>query len=235
MSAPAQDGVTFYSKVAPDFHQSYATDANRLERMRVWNSFLDRYAGDATMAYDIGCGSGVLACEIAQRGIEIVGMDGAAGMLEIARQTARDRGLTNLTFEQHRLPMADTAGYRPADLVTSSSAIEYLDSIPEALLFLRSLLKDSAVVVFSVSNHDSISRKLVRLIHRLTGRPAYLAFLRHFMTVAQIKSALAETGFEYLEHAYFGGADRLNRVLNRFLPVRRTSNMIIIAARKRSP
>ena len=231
MSAQVKDGVEFYSQVAPQFHASYAEDANRRERLQVWNGFLDRHARGARFAYDVGCGSGVLACTLAGRGIETVGIDGASGMLAIASRSAHERGLANLSFQQHRLPIADTSGFRSADLVVSSSAIEYLDSIPEALRFLRRLVNDSGVVVFSVSNHDSISRKLVRMVHRLTGRPRYLAFLRHFMTVAQIRGHLADTGFEYIEHAYFGGADRLNRMLAQVLPARATSNMIIVAAR----
>jgi SAM-dependent methyltransferase len=232
MSAPAKDGVGFYSEIAPDFHASYSRDANRRERMRTWDQFLNRYATGAAFAYDVGCGSGVLACELAARGIESIGIDGASGMLAIARRTARDRGLANLSFQQRHLPISDTTGFRTADLVISSSAIEYLDSIPAALRFLRNLLKEPGVVLFSVSNHDSLSRKLVRAAHRLTGRPRYLKFLRHFMTVDEIKRDLAGAGLEYLEHAYFGGADRLNRLLSHFVPPRVASNMIIVAARR---
>src|SRR5450432_4064324 len=131
MSAPVEDGVGFYSRIAPDFHASYATDPNRIERMRVWQHFFERYAPDARFAYDIGCGSGLLACELAGRGIETIGIDGAAGMLSIAQSSAKARRLTNVSFRHSRLPIADTAGLRAADLVISSSAIEYLESIPD--------------------------------------------------------------------------------------------------------
>ncbi len=227
-----ENAVSFYSEVAPDFHASYQTDPNRRERMRVWDDFLNRYAKGARFAYDVGCGSGLLSCELAARGIDTIGIDGAPGMLAIAQQTARDRGLQNLSFQQHLLPVADTSGFRAADLVISSSAIEYLESIPDALRFLRALLLDSGVVVFSVSNHDSLSRKLARAVHRFTGRPRYLKFLRHFMTIEALRRDLADAGLRYLEHAYFGGADRLNRLLRGFLPPRAASNMIIVAARR---
>ena len=92
------------------------------------------------------------------------------------------RALSNVSFQQHRLPLTDTSAMRRAELVVSSSAIEYLDSIPEALGFLRDLLEDAGVAIFSISNRDSISRAAVRTIHHFTGRPHYLRFLRHFMT-----------------------------------------------------
>jgi SAM-dependent methyltransferase len=232
MPVPPDDGVSFYSRIAPEFHASYEIDANRAERMRVWKQFLDRYATTAHFAYDIGCGSGVLACELATRGIETVGIDGAAGMLSIAQRVADARRLANVSFQQHRLPLPSTSKLRRADIVVSSSAIEYLDSIPEALSFLHGLLDEGGVVVFSISNRDSVSRRLVRAIHHLTGRPRYLRFLRHFMTLAEVKSAVAAANLSYLEHAYFGRADRLNRVLGYFAAPRFASNMLIVAARK---
>jgi len=232
MSSPADDGVGFYSRIAADFHASYESDPNRIERMRIWKQFLDRHATAARFAYDIGCGSGVLACELGRRGIETIGIDGAAGMLSIARRMVEGRALSNVSFQQHRLPLTDTSAMRRAELVVSSSAIEYLDSIPEALGFLRDLLEDAGVAIFSISNRDSISRAAVRTIHHFTGRPHYLRFLRHFMTVTEIKAAVAAAGLTYLEHAYFGRADRLNRVLGHLVRPRWSSNMIIMAARR---
>jgi SAM-dependent methyltransferase len=228
------DAVEFYSGVATEFHSSYQKDANRLERVRFFEDFVNRHAAGSTFAYDVGCGSGVLACELARRGIETVGIDGAAGMLAVAEKTARERGLSNLHFQQHVLPIVDTAGFRQADIIISSSAVEYLNSIPESLRFLRNLLKESGVVVFSMSNRDSISRKIARLVYRLTGRPKYLGFSRHRMAVKEIKAALSASGLTYLEHAYFARADWFNRLLGLFLPPRLSSNMIIVAARRES-
>jgi SAM-dependent methyltransferase len=122
--------------------------------------------------------------------------------------------------------------FRQADLIISSSCIEYLDSIPEVLACFRALLREGGVLIFSVSNHDSLSRKLVRFVHRLTGRPRYLGLLRHFMTAEEIHADLVASGLVYLEHAYFAGADRLNRTLSHFLAPQFTSNMIIVAARR---
>jgi len=232
MSAPAQDGVSFYSDIAPDFHASYDSDPNRIERMQIWGRFLDRYAARARFAYDIGCGSGMLSCELARRGIETVGIDGAEGMLSIAKRTALAGGLANASFMQHRLPIADTQGFKLAQLVISSSAIEYLDSMPAALGFLRDLLEEGGTTLFSVSNRDSLSRRLVRSIHSVTGRPRYLKYLRHFMTAEELKAAVSAAGLTYLEHTYFGGADRLNRWLGRALAPKYSNNMILMAARR---
>jgi len=226
------DAVDFHSEIAPNFHASYQSDANRLERVRLWSDLLDKYAKPGQFAYDIGCGSGVLACEMARRGINTIGIDGARGMLDIATQMAKSAGLTNIAFQQHRLPISYTKDFREADIIISSSVIEYLESITEALVFLRNLLKREGVVIFSVSNRDSLSRKLVRLIHRLTGRPKYFGLLRHFMTIEDIQRDLHASGLVYIEHAYFGRSDRINRLLSIFVAPKFSSNMLLVVAQK---
>ena len=226
------DAVEFHSNIASDFHASYQHDANRLERVTIWSEFLNRYSKDAKFAYDIGCGSGILACDIASKGIEVIGIDGAQGMLEIASQSARSQNLKNITFQQHLLPIADTTQFRQADVVISSSVIEYLDAIPAALVCLRGLLKQDGIVIFSVSNSDSISRKIVRFVHRWTGRPRYFGLLRHFMTIEDIRRDMALSGLSYVEHTYFGRADRVNSLLATFLSPKFSSNMILVVARR---
>ncbi len=227
------DAVAYYSDVADEFHASYGRDANRQERVQVWRGYFDRFLHDAAFAYDLGCGSGILACELARRGIETIGIDGAGGMLKIAETTARARGIDNVGFRQHRLPIADTTGFRIADAIISSSALEYLDSMPEALEFLGRLLRPGGITIFSVSNADSLSRKAVRLVHRLTGRPAYFSLLKQFRTPEALRRELQQAGFEYLDHSYFAKADRINRLLGRVLPDRYASNMVIVAAQRR--
>jgi SAM-dependent methyltransferase len=233
MSTTRMDAVAYYSGAAARFHASYSADANRQERLQVWRRFIDRFLSRATFAYDLGCGSGILACELARRGIETVGVDGAPGMLAIARRSAMDEGLGRAQFVEATLPIALPERWKTADAVISSSALEYLPSLPEALLSIRGLLRPGGMLVFSISNRDSLSRAIVRLVHRLTGYPVYFGLLRQFSTPERLKADLDASGFSYLEHAHFARADRITRLLAWLLPERRASNMIIVAARRR--
>ena len=232
MSSAPIDAVSYYSGAAARFHESYAFDANRQERLEVWQRFIDRFIIGATFVYDLGCGSGILACELAQRGIETVGVDGAPGMLAIARRTAAEKGLKRATFIEHQLPIADPERWRPADALISSSALEYLPSLPDALLSIRKLLLPGSVLVFSVSNRESLSRAMVRFVHRITGHPRYFGLLKQFSTPEELKSDLRAAGYNYLDHAHFARSDRINRMLSWLFPERLASNMIIVAARR---
>ena len=233
MSAPSMSAVAYYSGAASRFHASYAADANRQERLAVWGRFIDHFLAGVSFAYDLGCGSGILACDLARRGIEVVGVDGAPGMLSIAREMARDQGLTGAKFVEQRLPIAHPEHWRPADAVISSSALEYLPSLPAALGSIHAMLRPGGTLVFSISNRQSLSRAVVRIVHRLTGRPVYFGLLRQFATPASLRRDLDAAGFDTLRHEHFARADRVNRLLSRVATVRWASNMIIIAARRR--
>jgi SAM-dependent methyltransferase len=226
------DAVVFHSQIASEFHESYRTDPNRLERLELWRRYLTHYARKTERAYDLGCGSGMLTLEIAPLANQVVAIDGADRMLDLARKNIAERGYQNVAFINSRLPIEDTSMLEPAELVISSSVIEYLDSVEEALAFAHKLLTPRGLLLFSISNRDSLSRKLVRTVHRLTGRPRYIGFIRHFVNERDILRPLKTTGFEYITHTYFGGQDRLNQLLARFFPARFASNMILIVARR---
>ena len=225
------DPVVFHSDIASDFDASYATDANRLERIRVWRACLERHTGHVPLAYDIGCGSGMLTAEIAPRADAVIAIDGAEGMLALARENMATRGFNHVTFRQARLPIADTSDLSPAPLVISSSVIEYLPSLADTLAMLKKLMTPGATLVVSISNRSSISRGIVRIVHRLTGRPRYFGLVLHFVNEAQVRDLLAGAGLELIELSYFGGEDRMNRIIARVFPRRFATNMILVVAR----
>ncbi len=230
-SAPT-DPVAFHSEIAGDFNASYAADPNRLERIRVWRTCLDRYTTHAPLAYDIGCGSGVLTLEIASRADAVTAIDGSDGMLALAKENMAARGFSHVTLQQAYLPIADTAHLPPAPLVISSSVIEYLPSLPDALAMLKALMTPDATLVFSISNKSSLNRAVVRFVHRLTGRPRYFGLVLHFVTEDDIRRLLADAGLEFVDLIYFGGEDRMNRIISMVFPRRFATNMILVVARR---
>jgi SAM-dependent methyltransferase len=55
-------------------------------------------AGDRVL--DLACGSGVHACRLAARGLDVVGVDIAPSLIAHDRQQAREQGLDTVRFEQ---------------------------------------------------------------------------------------------------------------------------------------
>lgn len=230
-TAPA-DAVSYHSEIAAKFEGSYRHEANRRERLEVWRRYFDRYLDGAKLVYDMGCGPGIFAADIAARGIRTIAIDGSARMLELARHRARENGCTNIEFRHQELPIRTTTGFERADAIISSSVVEYLESVRSSLLSFADLLRPRGIVIFSMPNGASFKRKVVRLGHRLSGRPRYLDFVRHFATVASLKQELAAVGLTYLDHSYLEGRGALDGMIRRFTDEQRSNNMIIMAARR---
>jgi predicted TPR repeat methyltransferase len=231
--AHARHTVDFHTKIAEDFHDSYKADANRLERMQVWNDALGTYASDHyPLAYDIGCGTGRLTGEIALRADKVIAIDGAEGMLAIAERYLAQLGLLNTEFRHAMLPIADTAGMPPAPLVISSSVIEYVPDLEGAMAMLAKLMTPGGVLIFSMSNKHSLNRAVVRTVFRLTGKPEYFGHVIHFVDPAQLKTLVEGVGLQLVETRYFGGKDKLNRVLSALFPKRMSTNMVMAIARR---
>ena len=230
--AAPTDPVAFHSEIAGDFNASYAADPNRLERIQVWRACLERHTGPVPLAYDIGCGSGMLTAEVALRADAVIAIDGAEGMLALAKANMAAHGFGQVSFRQARLPIADTSDLHPAPLVISSSVVEYLPSLPETLTMLKKLMTPGATLVFSISNRSSINRAIVRFVHRLTGRPRYFGLVLHFVDEKQIRSLLAGAGLEFVDLTYFGGEDRMNRIISKVFPRQFATNMILVVARR---
>lgn len=67
-------------------------------------------AGPEDTVLDVGCGPGLLACAFALVARQATGIDLTPAMLEQARKTQQEQGLTNLTWQQgdvRALPFAD--------------------------------------------------------------------------------------------------------------------------------
>ena len=191
----AKGAVDFHTKIAGDFHDSYAADANRLERMAVWRAALSRHApAHAPLAYDIGCGTGRLTGEIAPRADKVIAIDGAEGMLAVARRHLTELGWPQTEFRHAMLPIADVSDLPSAKLVISSSVIEYVPDLAGAVAMLGKLTAPGGVLLFSMSNRHSLNRAVVRLVHRLTGKPEYFGHVLHFTDPARLKALVEGAG-----------------------------------------
>ncbi|MEM1297700.1 MAG: methyltransferase domain-containing protein [Pseudomonadota bacterium] len=110
---------------------------------------------------DAGCGSGLFARMLAERGAEVRGVDAAEGMVEAARHLALDHTAMNrLTFETintvEDLPDADQS----YDGVISMSVLEYLPNPGAALREFARILRPGGTVVISLPNTRSPTRLL---------------------------------------------------------------------------
>jgi ubiquinone/menaquinone biosynthesis C-methylase UbiE len=106
---------------------------------------------------DIGCGAGHLTYAAAAVAREVTAYDLSERMLELVRQTAKERGLGNVRLKQgaaERLPFADAS----FDVVVSRFSAHHWLDLPAALAEMRRVLTDDglAILIDVVSDTDPL-------------------------------------------------------------------------------
>jgi SAM-dependent methyltransferase len=143
---------------SPAEHYILATGGKDTERLRL----LQEVYGPGTQAsfarvglkpgqrvLDVGCGSGNMACWIAEQvgpNGSVLGIDNSASQIEVAREQARSRGLANVEFQtadaySPRLPE------NSFDLVYCRLVLMHLTQPVDALQSMRSLVKPGGTVL----------------------------------------------------------------------------------------
>ena len=143
-----------------------------------------------TTILDVGCGTGLYAIELAQRGAaHVLGVDIAERMVQTCQERAKEEGLGNTAFQ--RGEVTDLPDGKAFDV---SIAIGLFDYLPDAVPTLRAMgerTRDRVVATFPrLLTWRAPVRKL-RLSVR--GCPVY------FYSAAGVKRALSEAGLDAVE------------------------------------
>lgn len=134
-----------------DFAEQYAQH----NETGAYNAYYERPAMQAAIGdpagldvLDIGCGAGVLASWLVERGARVTGVDGSAGMLELARRRLGDR------VELRRLDLAQPLDLpdESYDLVSASLVLHYLEDWDSVLRSLWRVLRPGGRLIFSTGN-----------------------------------------------------------------------------------
>lgn len=102
---------------------------------------------------DVGCGGGILAESLAQRGAIVTGIDMGEAPLSVARLHALESGV-ELTYEQ--TTAEDKAAQMPSefDVVTCMEMLEHVPDPSSVVRACATLVKDGGDVYFSTINRS---------------------------------------------------------------------------------
>lgn len=101
---------------------------------------------DGRRVLDVGCGSGLYAAELAQRGADVVGFDNSAKLVQHARQRAGSRA--DLRVHDVRNPL-DWLGDESVDRAIMALVLHHLEDPVPALRELHRVLKPAGRLVVS--------------------------------------------------------------------------------------
>ena len=111
--------------------------------------FLALQAEPSLCALDLGCGTGATAVRLARLGMHVTLLDSSPAMLDIAKRTAQEAGVTDKVILRHgdatRLAnLFDTAWF---DVVLCHNVLEYLDDPIAVLCGAARALRDSSAIL----------------------------------------------------------------------------------------
>jgi len=202
------DPIAFHNRQASTWEANYRTKAFRT-RIRAFENGLGNGDLSEKKWLDVGCGSGLLARWLAERGANVDGIDGAHEMIRIAQSAARGHDYeSRLRFQVSdigALPFPDSS----FDGVLCSSVLEYADVPESCLAEIARVTKTGGQLLISVPNAESMERMGLRVSFLLTNligspRPRYMAHSKNKYTRVALSSLLAGCGFKSEYVAAFG-------------------------------
>ncbi len=220
------------SSRAGSFLGNYSTSKNFKQRFEVWTRFIDKYAPGSNFVYDIGCGPGLFSFYLAEKGIRVEGWDGSEGMIALCEQE-KQRKSNNLTkFRKLYIPVSVTPEMEKADLLISSSVIEYIPDTDAVAKMFNQLLVQGGSLLLSFPNKSSWYRSLEKLAFRITGKPAYYKFVHHIWKTSEAKNIFERNGFEFIEQEFYANQTVFSKVVGFFGGKKISSNLVIMAFKK---
>jgi len=228
-----RDAVTHFSGYVHQFDALYRDRADFDERVSIWQALLDAHSAPGNVAIDMGCGTGVFSFYLAGRGVRVIGVDGAPGMIQFCEERRSREGLQNIRFVRGTLPEVDESALEPADLVISSSVVEYVERLDDTLALFVRHLKPAGVLIISMPNLFSVSRAYERLKYMLTGEPNIYAHIRNFSSPYLLDRRVRGLGLTLLQSRYYAHPTRVASLSRRvFLPPPMTEDLFVAVFRK---
>src|SRR5271169_5440722 len=98
MSENLTAATAFFSGAAEPFASNYQKNPCFRDRLQLFLRAVQQSTPAGAKVLDFGCGPGVIALALAQLGYDVMGMDGATGMVETARTRAKTLNVKNARF-----------------------------------------------------------------------------------------------------------------------------------------
>jgi len=145
---------------------------------------------------DLGCGDGVLAAELARRGVSVLGIDISESLLK----AAAERGVETRHMDGQNLPFDGEF-----DAVFSNAALHWMSNASAVIEGVFRALKPGGRFVAEFGGHGNVAAvtTAMRATARRRGGDAALAGPWFFPSVAVYREMLEERGFRVVRIGLF--------------------------------
>ncbi len=161
-------------------------------RFKFFDRFIPSWAGLRVL--DLGCGGGLTAEVLAERGAIVIGMDCSLPSLRVARRhAAGDLAIGYAGGDAGALALAD----RSVDVVVCVDVLEHVPSVPRVLAECARVLKPGGWLLFDTINRTWLARLVVVWLLEQVVRtiPHGTHDWRMFITPTEMRAYLDSSGF----------------------------------------
>jgi trans-aconitate methyltransferase len=145
---------------------------------------------------DLGCGTGHLTAQIAERGVDVLGIDSSAAMIGQARQN----------YPKLKFALADARSLhfdQPFDAVFSNAALHWIPDPAAVIASVASALKPTGRFVLEMGARGNIAR-IVTVLESVLKEAGYSPSNPWFFpSAAEYATLLEQQGFEILALSTF--------------------------------
>lgn len=235
MNASNGTCVEFFGAQANRWEKLYQTRATFRDRLGLFSRMLKEMLPRPGRLLDYGCGPGVMSIHFAKIGYSVVGVDGAAKMIEQAEALRRRHRIGNARFCVMDARRPGIAGER-FDGIVCSSVIEYLENDRQVLRDLAGILRPGGVLLVSVPQSASVIGRMEDALGQFSafaGPPGrrHMQYSRRRYAAGELESTLRALGFEPLKRAFFE-VPALGSIGVPFSRIGLLGVMLLVAARK---
>ncbi len=206
-SVNSQSAIDFHNSISTSWVEKHGNKISFQNRIKAFESLLPRNKLGGSKWLDAGCGTGSMSRLLASYGVNVLGVDGAKGMIENAIQISSE--FMNCSFEL--IDNLDT-WQSPGEFngVLCSSVLEYLENPRQTLNRMAGWISHGGHLLISIPNAYSIIRKTQQCIFEvsrfieITPRPRYLQFSKHEYSLHAFRILLESLNFELVSYSYAG-------------------------------
>ena len=157
----ATNGSERFENGAKDYAAYLETPEGQLRADLVFANLQDflppRQSREAMCALDVGCATGASAVRLARLGFHVTQLDSSQAMLDIARRTAEEAGVSNRVTLQQGDAAQLTKLFRAAsfDVILCHNLLEYVDDPASVLRGAARALRDTSAILSVVVRNQA--------------------------------------------------------------------------------
>lgn len=197
MSASNPESLDHFSARSGDWESLYERPHFK-DRLALFVELASSRVKAGEKVLDYGCGTGTLAGALSDR-FNVLGIDGASGMIEQARKLHADKGAT---FEQID-PDHWTGVTEPVSAIVCSSVIEYVPDDDRLLKLFADSLVDGGWLLISVPNGHSLTNHARNVLRSITKRDSDSEYAQKLYYQSSTETQLENCGFKLVDSVNF--------------------------------